>query len=56
MKCPKCLQEQWSIMDKNYLRLYGQCWSCDRANWEGGTLTLAEFEEREKQALKNSEA
>ena len=55
MKCLKCLQEQWSIMDKNYLRLYGQCWSCDRANWEGGTLTLAEFEEREKQALKNSE-
>ena len=51
-KCSKCDQIQYSLMDKNYLDLFRQCWSCDKDEWEAGTLSLEEFEAREKRANK----
>ena len=50
-KCPKCKEKQWSLMDKNYTKLFGHCWTCDRQEWDDGKLTLEEFEKREKEAL-----
>ena len=50
MICPKCGEQQWSNMDKKYLELFGQCWSCDQKLWDEGKLTLKEFERREKEA------
>lgn len=50
--CNECDQKQWSAMDKNYLKLYGRCWSCDKGDWEAKRLTTEEFEAREEQALK----
>ena len=49
--CPECDEQQWSLMDKNYLRIYGHCWHCDKIKWESGELPLMVFEEREKTAL-----
>lgn len=49
--CPKCNEEQWSIADNRYIELFGQCWECDKKNWESGKLSLEEFENREKQSL-----
>lgn len=49
--CAKCGGSQWSVADKKYLELVGQCWSCDKKSWEAGTLSLEEFERREKQAV-----
>ena len=49
--CPKCNKTQWSITDKNYLRIFGQCWSCDKILWEKHLLSLEEFEKRERGAL-----
>jgi hypothetical protein len=49
--CPECNEKQWSIMDKNYLKIYGKCWYCDKELWERGFLSLEEFENREKKAL-----
>lgn len=51
--CPKCNEFQWSIMDKNYLVLFGICWSCDKEKWENGKLSLKIFEDREKLALEH---
>lgn len=45
--CPKCGEKQWSIADKNYLKEFKHCWSCDKREWENGNLSLAEFEKRE---------
>lgn len=53
-KCPKCKEKQESKMDKMYVKLFGNCWSCDRALWESKKLTLEEFEKREQEALKNT--
>jgi hypothetical protein len=50
-KCPKCNCTQWSIQDKKYLELYGNCWGCDKEQWEQGKLTLEEFEKREVKSL-----
>jgi len=49
--CPKCSEQQWSLMDRNYLKLYGHCWSCDKREWMSKRLLLEEFEKREKIAL-----
>ncbi len=48
--CPHCNQKQWSIADRNYVRLFLNCWFCDKEKWEKGEMTLEKFEEREKQA------
>ena len=50
--CPNCHKQQWSIMDKNYLKIYGHCWSCDKKEWEAKRLSTEEFEKREVIALK----
>lgn len=50
-KCPKCKAIQYSKMDKKYLELYGQCWACDREDWNFKKLSLKEFEKREAIAL-----
>ncbi len=50
--CPKCNQQQWSLQDAEYLKLYGHCWSCDKREWEAGRLSLEEFEKREVKSLK----
>jgi hypothetical protein len=52
--CLKCKEEQWSIMDKKYVELFGNCWSCDKKLWEEHELSLEEFERREDEALKQS--
>ena len=52
--CPVCSKPPWSITDRNYLRIYGHCWSCDKRKWEKGKLSLKEFEERENRAWKNN--
>lgn len=49
--CPNCQERQWSIMDKNYVILFGTCWTCDKKRWQEGKLSLAEFEQREEQAV-----
>lgn len=49
-KCQKCGYEFWSMMDKNYSRLFG-CWSCDKKRWEQKELTTEQFELQEKMAL-----
>jgi len=54
-KCKKCGEQQWSIMDKNYLKLFGQCWSCDKKLWQEKKLSTEEFEKREVQALNYNE-
>ena len=46
--CPKCNEKQWSISDNNYLEQFGQCWGCDKKEWEAGRLSLEEFERRER--------
>jgi len=48
--CPKCTERQWSIADNRYLELFGQCWSCDKKEWQAGRLSLKDFEERERRA------
>jgi len=53
MICPKCEETAWSVMDRNYLDKFGQCWSCDKKLWEEHKLTTKEFEKREKQALES---
>ena len=50
--CSKCGDYQYSVMDKKYLELFGQCWSCDKKLWQAGNLTIEEFEKREKEASK----
>ena len=50
-ECSKCSEQQWSIMDKKYLQLYGHCWSCDKKLWQAKELSTEEFERREKEAL-----
>jgi len=50
INCPECNQKQWSIMDKKYLALFNQCWSCDKLDWQNKKLSLEEFEEREREA------
>ena len=54
-RCSKCKEIQWSIMDKNYLQIFGQCWSCDKKIWEKKEMTFEEFERREKIALYGGE-
>lgn len=49
--CPICGEIQYSITDKNYLKLYKNCWSCDKDKWENKDLSTEEFERREKEAL-----
>ena len=49
--CPKCKKEQWSPLDRNYLKRYSHCWSCDKKEWEKGNLSLERFEERERRSL-----
>jgi len=51
MICPRCKENQYSIMDSNYVLLYGICWTCDKERWKSGELSLAEFEQREENAL-----
>jgi len=52
--CPQCREQQWSVADKNYLQIYGHCWSCDKKDWEAHKLSLDEFERRERSALGHS--
>ena len=52
-KCSKCGEIMWSIQDKNYLLLFGNCWSCDKKKWKEGKLSLKVFELREKKSLEN---
>lgn len=51
--CKKCLQRQFSIMDKKYAQMFSQCWTCDKVEWEQGRLGLELFEKRETEALNN---
>ena len=51
--CPKCNEQQWSLMDKRYVELYGHCWSCDNKKFYLKELSLEEFEKREKEAVKS---
>ena len=51
--CPTCGYENWSQMDKKYAELYG-CWHCDKEKWLKKELTTEEFEQREKNALKQN--
>lgn len=55
INCPECNEQQWSMMDKEYLKLFGHCWSCDKKLWEEGKLSLEEFEKREREALRSQE-
>ena len=50
--CTKCGDKQWSIADNKYYELFGQCWSCDKKEWEAGRLELSEFERREELSVK----
>jgi hypothetical protein len=50
INCPDCGDHQWSIADRNYVRLYGTGWCCDKKRWEDGELPIHVFEEREKVA------
>lgn len=52
-KCPICNEIQWSIADRNYVKLFGTCWSEDKQKWQDGKLSLEEFEKREKLATQN---
>jgi hypothetical protein len=54
MTCKHCNGRQYSESDKKYLEIYGRCWSCDKRDWETGKLTLAEFENREANAVKQA--
>lgn len=49
--CPECHQQQWSMMDQDYLKLFNTCWSCDKSKWEHNQLSIEEFEKREEQAI-----
>ena len=49
--CPTCKEQQYGIMDKNYVLLYNTCWTCDKKRWQSGELSLVEFEQREENAL-----
>lgn len=53
MKCLKCGEKQYSKLDKEYTKLYGNCWECDKIKWKENILTLKEFELREQQAYAN---
>jgi len=53
--CPTCENKPWSLVDKAYLKLYGNCWNCDANKWKRGELTTKECEEREKRAIEESE-
>ncbi len=46
--CSTCQLPQFSVMDKAYLEQNGQCWACDRREWEAGKLPTEEFERRER--------
>lgn len=48
--CPNCNQQQFSINDQEYLKLFGHCWREDCEAWRAGKLALDTFEERENQA------
>lgn len=49
--CEHCGEAQYSVSDKKYLELFGQCWSCDKKLWESGELSLEEFESRERKSV-----
>lgn len=50
VNCPDCGDHQWSIADRNYVRLFNTGWCCDRKRWLNGELDITEFEKREKTA------
>lgn len=56
MKIPTCAcgELQWSLFDREYLRLHGTCWQEDCEAWGAGKLSLKEFEWREEEAFKAS--
>lgn len=49
--CLQCDEKQWSIMDRNYLQIFGHCWYCDKILWGKHLLSTDEFEKRELEAL-----
>ena len=51
--CPKCGEKLHSSLDREYTKLYDQCWECDKQKWDDGELELETFEEREQIALNN---
>jgi len=54
MSCPKCNEDQYSLMDKKYVELFDVCWSCDNKRFQTKKLLLADFEIKEKHALDES--
>lgn len=53
--CSKCQSEQYSVMDKAYLKQNSQCWLCDKKEWTAGNLSTEEFERRERLAAQVEE-
>lgn len=51
--CKHCNNIQYSKLDKEYVKLFGNCWECDKIKWKKGSLSLKEFELREQQAYAN---
>ncbi len=45
--CEHCHSNPFSLADREYLRLFGHCWECDKKMWDNGEISLEEFERRE---------
>lgn len=41
-------------MEKSYIEIFKQCWSCDKKLWEEKKISTLQFEERERIALEHS--
>lgn len=52
--CKVCGEKQWSILDCNYVKLFGHCWSEDKRDWQEKKLELQEFEKREMLAIQKT--
>jgi hypothetical protein len=54
-ECQECKTKPYSLADQEYLRIFGNCWTCDRKKWDAGELSLEEFEKRETKAFDSAE-
>lgn len=46
-----CKEDQVSLVDKNFLKLYPKCWTCFNIDWQQKKITTEEFEKMEETAF-----
>lgn len=52
--CPECKSKFYSLFDKTYIELYGNCFDCDEYKGQVNFLKEEEINERRKKAIEKS--